>query len=113
MGLAGRRKCNQLRLLFLIFKTLFVVLACVCLLHAQDQQQGQPRSIERTNQSTALPPPPGADSLRSSSSLVREQNLPGAAKVSPAPAQLSLTDAIHLAISNKLATLLAEEQRRS
>ena len=113
MGLAGRRKCNQLRLLFLIFKTVCVALACVCLLHAQDQQQGQPRSIERTNQTTALPPPPGADSLRSSSSLVRQQNLPGAAKVSPAPAQLSLTDAIRLAISNNLATLVAEEQRRS
>jgi outer membrane protein TolC len=100
-------------LLFLIFKTLSVMLTCVCLLHAQDQQDGQRRSIERSNQTTALPPPPGLDSLSSSSSLVRQQNLPGAAKVSPAPAQLSLTDAIRIAISNNLATLLAQEQRRS
>jgi Outer membrane protein len=89
------------------------MLACVFLLHAQDQQDGQRRSIERSNQTTALPPPPDLDSLRSSSSLVRQQNLPGAAKVSPAPAQLSLTDAIRIAISNNLATLLAQEQRRS
>src|SRR4029079_2823637 len=113
MGLAGRRKCNQIRLLFLIFKTLSVMVACVCVLHAQDQQAGQPRHIERSSHTTALPPPPGADSLRSSSSLVRQQNLPGAAKVSPAPAQLSLTHALSRAISNKLATLLAQEQRRT
>jgi len=113
MGRVGGRKCSQIRLLFLIFKTLSVMLACVFLLHAQDQQDGQRRSIERSNQTTALPPPPDLDSLRSSSSLVRQQNLPGAAKVSPAPAQLSLTDAIRIAISNNLATLLAQEQRRS
>src|SRR6185295_6529265 len=40
------------------------------------------------------------------------QNLPGAARTSPAPAQLSLTDAIHLALQNNLATLSAQEQRR-
>src|ERR1044072_386054 len=46
------------------------------------------------------------------SSLIR-QNLPGAAKVSPAPAQLSLADAIHLALDNNLATLSAQERRRA
>lgn len=45
------------------------------------------------------------------SSLVR-QNLPGASRVSPAPAQLSLADAIQLALQNNLATLSAQEQRR-
>jgi outer membrane protein TolC len=58
---------------------------------------------------------PGAGNLPSSvfdpSSLIR-QNLPGAAKTSPAPAQLSLTDAIQLALQNNLATLVAQEQRR-
>jgi len=58
---------------------------------------------------------PGAGNLPSSvfdpSSLIR-QNLPGAARTSPAPAQLSLTDAIHLALQNNLATLSAQEQRR-
>ena len=45
------------------------------------------------------------------SSLIR-QNLPGAARTSPAPAQLSLSDAIQLALQNNLATLSASEQRR-
>lgn len=45
------------------------------------------------------------------SSLVR-QALPGAAKTSPAPAQLSLSDAIQLALQNNSATLSAQEQRR-
>jgi len=44
---------------------------------------------------------------------VRQQSLPGAAKVSPAPAHLSLAEAIRLAIENNLATLTAEEQRRA
>ena len=45
------------------------------------------------------------------SSLTR-QNLPGAAKISTAPAQLSLSQAVELAIQNNLATLLAEEKRQ-
>ncbi|HYK19758.1 MAG TPA: TolC family protein [Pyrinomonadaceae bacterium] len=59
---------------------------------------------------------PGVGNLPSStldpSSLIR-QTLPGAAKVSPAPAQLSLSDAIRLALQNNLVTLSAQEQRRA
>ncbi len=39
-------------------------------------------------------------------------SVPGAAKISPAPATLSLADAIDLALQNNLATLLARERKR-
>ena len=39
-------------------------------------------------------------------------SVPGAAKISPAPATLSLADAIDLAVQNNLATLLAQERKR-
>jgi outer membrane protein TolC len=113
MGRGGGRECNRVRLLFSIFETLFLLVACVCLIHAQDQQTTPRPIIERPSQTPAIPPSPGAESLRSPSSLVRQTNLPGAAKVSAAPAQLSLGDAIRLALENNLSTLLAEEQRRS
>lgn len=113
MDRRGRRKCNHSRLLFSIFATLFVVLASVCLIQAQDQQAGPRPTIDRPEQIPALPTSSGAETLRSSSSLVRQQNLPGAAKISTAPAQLSLGDAIHLAIDNNLETLFAQEQRRA
>ena len=110
MGRGGGRKCNQVRLLFSIFETLFVLVACVCLVHAQDQPRP---TIDRPTQTPSTPPSPGAESLRSPTSLVRQTSLPGAAKTSSARAQLSLGDAIGLALENNLATLLAEEQRRS
>jgi outer membrane protein TolC len=40
------------------------------------------------------------------------QQIPGAAKVTPAPTTLSLEQAIQLAVQNNLATLLARERRR-
>ncbi|MFN2533334.1 MAG: TolC family protein [Pyrinomonadaceae bacterium] len=45
-------------------------------------------------------------------SIGRQQTLPGAARISTAPAQLTLAEAIRLALANNLATLLAQEQRR-
>src|ERR1700730_13173097 len=42
---------------------------------------------------------------------VGPQSVPGAAKTSPAPATLSLADAIDLAVQNNLATLLAQERK--
>src|SRR6185369_5668989 len=58
---------------------------------------------------------PGVGALPSAvldpSSLVR-QALPGAARTSPAPPQLSLADAIQLALQNNFTTLSAQEQKR-
>jgi outer membrane protein TolC len=45
--------------------------------------------------------------------VLGQQTFPGAARTSPAPAQLSLADAINLAISNNLSTLVAQEQTRA
>jgi len=42
-----------------------------------------------------------------------EQTLPGAARLSAPPAQLTLSTAIDLALTNNLATLLAQEQKRA
>jgi outer membrane protein TolC len=84
-------------------------------LPANAQQTGPPQTPERSNPIPEVRTTPGAGNLPSSvfdpSSLIR-QNLPGAARTSPAPAQLSLTDAIQLALQNNLATLSAQEQRR-
>lgn len=55
---------------------------------------------------------PSTSSLGGTGGLV-QQSFPGAARTSPAPAQLALSDAISLAIENNLATLLAAEQKRS
>src|SRR5262245_42241075 len=113
MGRGGGRECNRVRLLFLIFESLVVLVAFVCSVHAQEQQSAPRPTIDRPTQTPATPPSPGAESLRSPSSLVRQSSLPGAARTSSAPGQLSLGDAIRLALENNLATLLAEEQRRS
>jgi outer membrane protein len=43
---------------------------------------------------------------------VGQSPVPGAAKISPAPATLSLADAIDLALQNNLETLLARERKR-
>src|ERR1700730_2301997 len=53
---------------------------------------------------------------RSSQSTIQQTggvgppSVPGAAKINPGPATLSLADAIDLAVRNNLATLLAEER---
>jgi outer membrane protein TolC len=82
---------------------------------ASAQQTGPPQTPESNTPIPEVRTTPGAGNLPSSvfdpSSLIR-QNLPGAAKTSPAPAQLSLADAIQLALQNNLATLSAQEQRR-
>lgn len=85
------------------------------LVFSLSQAQAQQQTPDSTTQTPEVRTTPGIGNLPSSafdpSSLIR-QNLPGAARTSPAPAQLSLSDAIHLALENNLATLTAQEQRR-
>ena len=106
---------NPGRLLFSLFIGFLVSLSWLALSPASAQQTGPPQTPEPNNPIPEVRTTPGAGNLPSSvfdpSSLIR-QNLPGAAKTSPAPAQLSLTDAIQLALQNNLATLSAQEQRR-
>ncbi len=114
MGRSRGRTCNLGRLLFSVFSGFLVSLSWLALSPASAQQTGPPQTPEPNNPSPVRTTP-GAGNLPSSvfdpSSLIR-QNLPGAARTSPAPAQLSLTDAIQLALQNNLATLSAQEQRR-
>jgi outer membrane protein TolC len=102
-------------LLFSLFSWFLVSLTWLALSPASAQQTGPPQTPEPTTPIPEVRTTPGAGNLPSSvfdpSSLIR-QNLPGAAKTSPAPAQLSLTDAIQLALQNNLATLVAQQQRR-
>ena len=114
MGRSRGRTRNLDRLLFSFFIPL-VSLFWLALSPASAQQTGPPQTPESSNPIPEVRTTPGAGNLPSSvfdpSSLIR-QNLPGAARTSPAPAQLSLTDAIQLALQNNLATLSAQEQRR-
>lgn len=106
---------NLGRLLFSLFGGFLVSLSWLALSPARAQQTGPPQTPESSTPLPEVRTTPGAGSLPSSvfdpSSLIR-QNLPGAARTSAAPAQLSLTDAIQLALQNNLATLSAQEQRR-
>ena len=108
MGWSKGRMRNPGRLLFSLLIGFLVSLSWLALspASAQTPESNNPIPEVRTT--------PGAGNLPSSvfdpSSLIR-QNLPGAAKTSPAPAQLSLADAIQLALQNNLATLSAQEQR--
>src|SRR5689334_18740860 len=115
MGWSRGRTRNLSRLLFSVFSGFLVSLFWLALSPASAQQTTPPQTPEPNNQIPEVRTTPGAGNLPSSvfdpSSLIR-QNLPGAAKTSPAPAQLSLTDAIQLALQNNLATLSAQEQRR-
>jgi len=117
MARAKGIKRNRGRLLFLVFEIIYALLLCARLSHAQDPQGRPARAPEPASQTTGSPVSPRAGNLLSTpttpASLVRQQTLPGAAKVSPAPAQLSLADAIRLALANNLSTLLAQEQRRA
>src|ERR1043165_9627902 len=110
--LRGSRR-NPERLFSSVFSGFLVSLFCL----AVNAQQTVPTQNPDSN--TQIPDvrtTPTVGNLPSStldpSSLIR-QNLPGAARISPAPAQLSLSDAIRLAIDNNLATLSAQEQRRA
>ena len=115
MGRSRGRTRNLGRLLFSLFSGFLVSLFWLALSPASAQQTTSPQSPEPNTPIPEVRTTPGAGNLPSSvfdpSSLIR-QNLPGAARTSPAPAQLSLTDAIHLALQNNLATLSAQEQRR-
>lgn len=111
-GSAGCR-----RQLFSSFYVSFLVpLCCIAFTSASAQQIPSPQTTNATNQVPEVRTTPGVGSLPSStfdpSSLIR-QNLPGAARTSAAPAQLSLADAINLALQNNLATLSAQEERRA
>src|SRR6185369_7231800 len=98
------------------FYSVLLLLFCVALTSANAQQTVSPQPSNTNNQIPEVRTTPTTGSLPSStfdpSSLIR-QNLPGAAKTSAAPAQLSLSDAINLALQNNLATLSAEEERRA
>jgi outer membrane protein len=72
------------------------------------QVPSQPSSETSSPVSTQLP-----STFNPSSPIINQRSLPGAARTSPAPAQLTLADAINLALTNNLATLLANEQRRA
>ena len=107
---------NRVRLLSSVFSGVLVSLFCVAPGTVTAQQTPPAQTPDSNTQIPDVRPTPGIGSLPSSaldpSSLIR-QNIPGAAKVSPAPAQLSLSDAIRLALDNNLATLSAQEQRRA
>src|SRR6476646_8218846 len=73
-------------------------------------QAGQTPSTEgqtRGTQGRPISRPASPDT-----SIINGQSVPGAAKVVPAPATLSLEQAIQLAIDNNLTTLLARERHR-
>ena len=105
------------RFLFLVVSGFLVSLFWPALTPTSAQQTVAPQSSDSSNNPIPeVRTTPGVGSLPSStfdpSSLIR-QNLPGAARTSAAPAQLSLTDAINLALQNNLSTLSAQEQRRA
>src|SRR5215510_3092506 len=101
MGLHGGKQCNQLRLHFVFLGLVLCYHATIQTLQAQVQ----PGPTAPRPQITTPNPTTGE-------SPFQRQTVPGAAKISPAPDQLSLSTAIELAISNNLATLLAQEERR-
>jgi outer membrane protein len=105
-------KGNCVRLLCSIFKAFCVLTACTYLTQAQIQQTSPVRRVDPVEQTSPRRIPNSIDTLASPTSLVRQQNLPGAAKVSAVPAELSLSQAIRIAIQNNVATLTAEEQLR-
>ena len=111
---SGRR--NRVRLFASVFSGFLVPFFCLAVSPAGAQQTVPAQTPDSGSQVPDIRTTPGVGNLPSSaldpSSLIR-QNLPGAARTSPAPAQLSLTDAIHLALDNNLATLSAQEQRRA
>src|ERR1043165_10037463 len=107
---------NRGKLSFSFFSGFIAPLFCLAGAAANAQQTLPPQNPESNNPVPEVRTTPTTGSLPSStfdpSSLIR-QNLPGAARTSAAPAQLSLTDAINLALQNNLSTLSAQEQRRA
>src|SRR2546423_15474709 len=86
-----------------VFSGFLVLLFCVALHRTNAQQTFPAQGSDPNNQVPEVRTTPGAGNLPSStfdpSSLIR-QNLPGAARISAAPAQLSLSEAINLALQN-------------
>ena len=115
MGRARGSARQSRKLTFSVFSGVLVPLICLAVSPAHAQQTLPPQTPE-VNPVPEVRTTPGAGNLPSSaldpSSLVR-QALPGAARISAAPAQLSLADAIQLALQNNLATLSAQEERRA
>jgi len=105
MAGAAASKFYRTKSLLSVFGINIVLVAAVCAADAQERPAAsQPvQPVTRTAVDRPVAP----------TSLVQQQTLPGAAKTSAAPAQLTLADAIRLAIENNLATLLAREQQRA
>jgi outer membrane protein TolC len=105
MAGAAASKFYRTKSLLSVFGINIVLVAAVCAADAQERPAPSqpPQPVTRT----------AADRPFAPSSLVQQQTLPGAARTSPAPAQLTLAEAIRLAIENNLATLLAREQQRA
>src|SRR5262245_55995442 len=110
MGQGKERRRNRPRLLFVFRDSVFCCLAGVLTLQAQTPTQTQTRpstpsrsTTQPSTQSTTVSGLPGSG----------QQTLPGAARISAPPAQLTLSAAIDLALANNLATLLAQEQKRA
>lgn len=116
MGRSRGRNRNLGRLLFSAFSGFLVPVFCLSLTATNAQQTVPAQNPDSNNAIPEVRTTPTTGSLPSStfdpSSLIR-QNLPGAARTSAAPAQLSLSDAINLALQNNLATLSAQEERRA
>src|SRR6185369_2205531 len=103
MGRTTVHQRNLTWLPFLFCKAFICCLAFVSIVEAQIR----PRA-DTTTRTTSVR---GDTSLTGSAVTQPQTQLPGAARVTPGPAQLSLSAAIELALSNNLATLLAQEQR--
>jgi outer membrane protein TolC len=105
MAGAAASKDYRAKSLILVFGINIILVGGVLASHAQERPaiSQRPQPVTRTEADRPVAP----------SSLIQQQTLPGAAKISPAPAQLTLDDAIRLAIQNNLSTLLAHEQQRA
>jgi len=106
MGQGEVRKRNRPRLLFVFSGFFFCCLSSNLSLEAQTltQRPVSPRpTTQPSSQSTTVGGLPTSG----------QQTLPGAARISAPPAQLTLAAAIDLALANNLATLLAQEQKRA
>jgi outer membrane protein TolC len=108
MGQCEERERNRPRLLFVFGGFFFWCLAAIVSLRAQTLTQPQrPVSTRPTTQPSSQP------ITVSGLPVAGQQTLPGAARISAPPAQLTLSAAIDLALANNLATLLAQEQKRA
>jgi len=77
-----------------------------------NQMQTQDRSASGAGQTTDQLGGPGSQRRMPESPIGNGQQIPGAANVAPAVANLSLEQAITLALENNLATMLAKERER-